>query len=72
MANKKFVVRLDTAERGRLNDLISKGKAAAKTILKEDHAVTRAGSPPASSPQRGVSTITICRFSIRGICSTFV
>ena len=34
MANKKFVVRLDTAERGRLNDLISKGKAAAKTILK--------------------------------------
>ena len=34
MANKKFVVRLDTAERVRLNDLISKGKAAAKTILK--------------------------------------
>ena len=34
MANKKFVVRLDTAERVRLNDLISKGKAAAKSILK--------------------------------------
>ena len=34
MANKKFVVRLDAVERGRLNDLISKGKTAAKTILK--------------------------------------
>ena len=34
MANKKFVVRLDTTERERFNDLISKGKAAAKTILK--------------------------------------
>ena len=34
MANKKFVVRLDAAERVRLNDLISKGKAAAKSILK--------------------------------------
>jgi Homeodomain-like domain len=34
VANKKFVVRLDTAERVRLNELISKGKAAAKTILK--------------------------------------
>ena len=34
MANKKFIVKLDTDERTRLNDLISKGKAAAKTILK--------------------------------------
>ena len=34
MANKKFVVRLNTDERTRLSDLISKGKAAAKTILK--------------------------------------
>ena len=34
MANKKFIVRLGDDERGRLNDLISKGKAAAKTILK--------------------------------------
>ena len=34
MANKKFVGRLDAAERVRLNDLISKGKAAAKSILK--------------------------------------
>ena len=34
MANKKFVVRLNADERKRLNDLISKGKAAAKTILK--------------------------------------
>ena len=34
MANKKFVVRLSEEERGRLNDLISKGKAAAKAILK--------------------------------------
>ena len=34
MANKKFVVKLDADERTRLCDLISKGKAAAKTILK--------------------------------------
>ena len=34
MAAKKFIVELDTAERGRLNTLISKGKAPAKTILK--------------------------------------
>jgi len=34
VANKKFVVRLGDDERARLNDLISKGKAAAKTILK--------------------------------------
>ena len=34
MANKKFVVKLDADERKRLNDLVSKGKAAAKTILK--------------------------------------
>ena len=34
MANKKFVVRLDADERARLIDLMSKGKAAAKTILK--------------------------------------
>ena len=34
MANKKFVVKLETAERARLNDVISKGKAAAKAILK--------------------------------------
>ena len=34
MANKKFIVKLDTDERTRLNDLISKGKAAAKAILK--------------------------------------
>ena len=34
MANKKFVVKLGADERARLNDLISKGKAAAKTILK--------------------------------------
>ena len=34
MANKKFVVKLEAHERARLNDLISKGKAAAKTILK--------------------------------------
>jgi len=34
VANKKFVVRLNADERKRLNDLISKGKAAAKTILK--------------------------------------
>ena len=34
MTNKKFLVRLNADERKRLNDLISKGKAAAKTILK--------------------------------------
>ena len=34
MANKRFVVKLDAGERTRLGDLISKGKAAAKTILK--------------------------------------
>src|SRR5262249_60974975 len=34
VANKKFLVRLNADERKRLNDLISKGKAAAKTILK--------------------------------------
>ena len=34
MANKKFVVKLDADERTRLSELISKGKAAAKTILK--------------------------------------
>lgn len=34
MANKKFIVRLSAEERKRLSDLISKGKAAAKTILK--------------------------------------
>ena len=34
MANKKFVVRLGAQERARLIELISKGKAAAKTILK--------------------------------------
>jgi Homeodomain-like domain len=34
VANKKFVVKLDADERARLGDLISKGKAAAKTILK--------------------------------------
>ena len=34
MANKKFVVKLEAEERGRLDELISKGKAAAKTILK--------------------------------------
>ena len=34
MAAKKFIVELDTAERDRLNALISKGKAPAKTILK--------------------------------------
>ena len=34
MANKKFIVKLDADERTRLNDLISKGKAAAKSILK--------------------------------------
>ena len=34
MANKKFVVRLSADERARLGDLISKGKASAKLILK--------------------------------------
>ena len=34
MANKKFIVKLGDDERGRLDVLISKGKAAAKTILK--------------------------------------
>ncbi|HEX5999899.1 MAG TPA: IS630 family transposase [Hyphomicrobiaceae bacterium] len=34
MAAKKFIVELDAAERERLNTLISKGKAPAKTILK--------------------------------------
>jgi hypothetical protein len=34
MAAKKFIVELDAAERERLNSLISKGKAPAKTILK--------------------------------------
>lgn len=34
MANKKFVVELDAAERARLKELISKGKASAKVILK--------------------------------------
>ena len=34
MANKKFIVKLDAGERIRLTDLISKGKAAAKAILK--------------------------------------
>ena len=34
MANKKFVVKLSSEERKRLEVIISKGKAAAKTILK--------------------------------------
>ena len=34
MANKKFVVELGAEERTRLTDLISKGKASAKAILK--------------------------------------
>ena len=34
MSAKKFIVELDTAERERLNALISKGKASAKVILK--------------------------------------
>jgi hypothetical protein len=34
MANKKFVVKLSGEERGRLSELISKGKAKAKMILK--------------------------------------
>ena len=34
MSAKKFIVELDVAERERLNALISKGKAPAKTVLK--------------------------------------
>lgn len=34
MANKKFVVELSTEERARLSELISKGRASAKVILK--------------------------------------
>ncbi len=34
MANKKFVVKLGSEERKRLGELISKGKASAKAILK--------------------------------------
>jgi Homeodomain-like domain len=34
MANKKFVVKLSGEERTRLNEMISKGKASAKIILK--------------------------------------
>ncbi len=34
MAAKKYIVELDAIERDRLNALISKGRAAAKTILK--------------------------------------
>lgn len=34
MAAKKYIVELDAAERARLNDLISKGTAPAKVILK--------------------------------------
>ena len=34
MANKKFIVRLSSEERERLKELISKGKAAAKLVLK--------------------------------------
>jgi len=34
VANKKFVVELERAERKRLEELISKGKASAKVILK--------------------------------------
>ena len=34
MANKKFVVELDGEERARLDDLTSKGKSPAKTILR--------------------------------------
>lgn len=34
MANKKFVVELGAEERARLGELISKGKASAKVILK--------------------------------------
>ena len=34
VANKKFVVKLSSEERKRLSELISKGKSAAKTVLK--------------------------------------
>ena len=34
MANKKFVVRLSAGERARLGEIIAKGKATAKVILK--------------------------------------
>ena len=34
MANKKFIVKLSSDERERLSEVISKGKAKAKTILK--------------------------------------
>jgi hypothetical protein len=34
MANKKFIVKLSSEERAQLTGLISKGKAAAKTLLK--------------------------------------
>jgi len=34
MANKKFIVKLSGEERAQLTGLISKGKAAAKTLLK--------------------------------------
>jgi hypothetical protein len=34
MANKRFVVKFSGEERKRLSELISKGKASAKTILK--------------------------------------
>jgi hypothetical protein len=34
VANKKFVVELEPEERAKLDDLISKGKASAKAILK--------------------------------------
>lgn len=34
MANKKFIVKLSVEERAQLTGLISKGKAAAKTLLK--------------------------------------
>jgi hypothetical protein len=34
VANKKFVVKLSSEERKRLSELISKGKSAAKIVLK--------------------------------------
>jgi hypothetical protein len=34
VANKKFIVGLSSEERERLKELISKGKAAAKLVLK--------------------------------------
>jgi hypothetical protein len=34
VANKRYVVKLSDDERKRLNALVSKGKAAARTILK--------------------------------------